>query len=535
MKRAALMVWALLAGVALLGACAAAQCDDDTDQFNFFGTAIGMYDQQDGNNRCDYSIQIDGELFSQYIMPSQIILGGERCSIEGENPVLAETSENCVSPVCAGIKQLLAAQGASGFEFVVVPTVGMTCGERSFPQASIVMGTPCEEFIFSGFNMAADVPVALVLAGPTVSSLCTIEGELDEIAEVSAADLNGDYGSVASVPPNACPESLSIDMSSATIDNNFEGAVYTSGRFPLAAFSTCSDENVAFMPMLSNGRLYQSPLTDVETGAQALFLENLMMSDSSLALFSQFNQSSQFMNFVAVNDAFTQVCNENFAYANGSIGMIVSVMEDFNFQGLLPLEAGYRYIFLQPAGGATGTNNMPQCVYRRQFATVPSPIPTPTPDPNQPTATPAPTSEPESTPTPTPTPVCVDAEWVASNHAGFAVHSEPTFAEVLCFGSLPCATTGHVVSRAGELMTMAELCSVETCAAKSMYVNGVQHVRHHLMPCDGDVCMTTLDARVNSAWKRVENRVVYRLLQSGVSSIAEGLTRIQLRSAISRA
>jgi len=177
----------------------------------------------------------------------------------------------------------------------------------------------------------------------------------------------------------------------------------------------------------------------------------------------------------------------------------------------------------------------------------PSPIPTtaptspPTPTPNVnpqpsaqpensalPTQTQTPMPSPTSTPTPTPAPVCVDASWVAANHAGFEVHSTPITADVLCYKSLPCATSGHVVALDGKLMTMAELCAIEDCSASTMPVNGVQHRRALLMPCDGAVCMTTLDARSNTVWKRAENAVVYRMLQAGHAGLAEQLTRIQL-------
>eukprot|EP00183_Erythrolobus_madagascarensis_P003473 CAMPEP_0185848672 /NCGR_PEP_ID=MMETSP1354-20130828/3459_1 /TAXON_ID=708628 /ORGANISM="Erythrolobus madagascarensis, Strain CCMP3276" /LENGTH=337 /DNA_ID=CAMNT_0028549089 /DNA_START=594 /DNA_END=1607 /DNA_ORIENTATION=- len=158
-------------------------------------------------------------------------------------------------------------------------------------------------------------------------------------------------------------------------------------------------------------------------------------------------------------------------------------------------------------------------------------VATPTPTPvSSATATPAPSTLPEEA-TPTPTPVCIDADWVASNHAGFEVHAHSSVQEVFCFGTLPCATAGHVVERAGVLLTMAELCAEDACTVAEMHVNGVQHVRSALMPCHGDVCLTTLDARSGTIWKRVENRIVNRLLKFGNRAIAERLTRIQLAGA----
>jgi len=174
----------------------------------------------------------------------------------------------------------------------------------------------------------------------------------------------------------------------------------------------------------------------------------------------------------------------------------------------------------------------------------PTPVSTPTPSPNSnatptPTATTSATPNPNATATPTPTatatpePVCIDASWVAGNHAGFEVHEEATMAQVLCYGSLPCATSGHVVSHRGKLMTMAELCDEQSthCTRSNMRVNGVQHRRSHLMPCDGNVCLTTLDARSSTVWKRAENELVYFLLQTGHSGVAERLTRVQLNAA----
>mmetsp|Transcript_1989 Transcript_1989/g.4380 ORF Transcript_1989/g.4380 Transcript_1989/m.4380 type:complete len:86 (-) Transcript_1989:558-815(-) len=82
-------------------------------------------------------------------------------------------------------------------------------------------------------------------------------------------------------------------------------------------------------------------------------------------------------------------------------------------------------------------------------------------------------------------------------------------------------------------MTMAELCGEEkgACRGATMMVNGVQHRRSDLMPCDGNVCMTTLDARSNTLWKRAENTLVYFLLQNGNANVAERLTRVQLAAA----
>jgi len=180
----------------------------------------------------------------------------------------------------------------------------------------------------------------------------------------------------------------------------------------------------------------------------------------------------------------------------------------------------------------------PRCAPRTNPTQAPSPTPTPTPTP-APTVdpgstaipTPDPTQTPTSSPNPSPTPVCIDSSWVAAEHAGFEVHSSPSFAEVLCYGSLPCATHGHVVARGGRLLTMGELCATERCELGKMWVNGVQHRRSHLMPCDGDVCLTTLDARVSSAWKRFENNAVHWMLRSGVPALTDVLTRVQLRSA----
>mmetsp|Transcript_2727 Transcript_2727/g.5995 ORF Transcript_2727/g.5995 Transcript_2727/m.5995 type:complete len:477 (-) Transcript_2727:115-1545(-) len=153
----------------------------------------------------------------------------------------------------------------------------------------------------------------------------------------------------------------------------------------------------------------------------------------------------------------------------------------------------------------------------------------------------------ERTPTPTPTtttsftdcgescsekPECIDAAWAATHHEGFEVHSEAVLAPVLCFGSLPCATRDHVVVRDGSLLTMRELCAVESCSSTTMLVNGVQHVRSKLMPCDRGVCMTTLDERSRSVWKRAENILVHFLLRSGSSRVAQVLTRAQIAAAV---
>mmetsp|Transcript_7647 Transcript_7647/g.16299 ORF Transcript_7647/g.16299 Transcript_7647/m.16299 type:complete len:303 (+) Transcript_7647:127-1035(+) len=150
------------------------------------------------------------------------------------------------------------------------------------------------------------------------------------------------------------------------------------------------------------------------------------------------------------------------------------------------------------------------------------------------TATPGPSNLPEPTASPTPTPVCIDAEWITSNHAGFEVHDESSVQEVFCFGTLPCATAGHVVERRGELLTMAELCAEETCTVAEMRVNGVQHVRSTLMPCHGDVCLTTLDGWSNTIWKHLENKAVRFLLNTGNARIAERLTKIQMAAAARR-
>jgi len=167
------------------------------------------------------------------------------------------------------------------------------------------------------------------------------------------------------------------------------------------------------------------------------------------------------------------------------------------------------------------------------------PSSSPTPDSSVPPA-PGTTSTPTATPTPSSAPplggsfvgpVCIDASWVATEHAGFEVHTSATFAQVLCYGTLPCATDGHVLARGDELLTMRELCASEKCERKAMYVNGVQHRRNHLMPCDGNVCLTTLDDAVGSTWKRVENAFVYKLLKADIPGIADTLTQIQLASA----
>mmetsp|Transcript_8816 Transcript_8816/g.23131 ORF Transcript_8816/g.23131 Transcript_8816/m.23131 type:complete len:465 (-) Transcript_8816:259-1653(-) len=183
-----------------------------------------------------------------------------------------------------------------------------------------------------------------------------------------------------------------------------------------------------------------------------------------------------------------------------------------------------------------GNNNAPS-----QASPTAVPVATATPGPDGATATPLPTAtatlgpqpsnQPESTATPTPAPVCIDAAWVAAHHVGFEVHSTPTMAKVLCYKSLPCATGGHIVTRDGKLLTMEMLCSIEECTQSEMLVNGVQHRRAQLMPCDGNVCMTTLDARANTLWKQAENAAVYYMLQTGHSGLAEQLTRIQLASA----
>eukprot|EP00183_Erythrolobus_madagascarensis_P006561 CAMPEP_0185843670 /NCGR_PEP_ID=MMETSP1354-20130828/93_1 /TAXON_ID=708628 /ORGANISM="Erythrolobus madagascarensis, Strain CCMP3276" /LENGTH=306 /DNA_ID=CAMNT_0028543201 /DNA_START=234 /DNA_END=1154 /DNA_ORIENTATION=- len=133
------------------------------------------------------------------------------------------------------------------------------------------------------------------------------------------------------------------------------------------------------------------------------------------------------------------------------------------------------------------------------------------------------------------TTVCIDAAWIASNHAGFEVHADSTLQNVLCYGALPCATGGHVVDHGGQLVTMSELCDTEACTRSTMLVNGVQHVRSHLMPCDGSVCMTTLDARENTTWKKVENRVVRFLLGLEHAGLSHQLTKIQLSAAASAA
>mmetsp|Transcript_4971 Transcript_4971/g.13382 ORF Transcript_4971/g.13382 Transcript_4971/m.13382 type:complete len:924 (-) Transcript_4971:3280-6051(-) len=134
-------------------------------------------------------------------------------------------------------------------------------------------------------------------------------------------------------------------------------------------------------------------------------------------------------------------------------------------------------------------------------------------------------------PSSSPTPVCIDAAWTASEHKGFEVHQNPVLADVYCYRQLPCATAGHVVAVRGKLVTMSELCIEKQCARKAMLVNGVQHRRSHLMPCDGDVCLTTFEAARNSAWKRAENALVYALLKTRIPGIANAATRIQLFSA----
>jgi len=157
------------------------------------------------------------------------------------------------------------------------------------------------------------------------------------------------------------------------------------------------------------------------------------------------------------------------------------------------------------------------------------------PDTAAPSATPSPSIEaapPAFSPSPSPQlPQCIDAVWIAANHGGYEVHPESILADVLCFGALPCATSGHVVVYGGALKTMAELCALKACTRSMMHVNGVQHVRSALMPCDNDVCVTTLDAGSNTIWKRAENRLVYFLLEHGGPEIAQSLTRIQLSAA----
>mmetsp|Transcript_10252 Transcript_10252/g.21524 ORF Transcript_10252/g.21524 Transcript_10252/m.21524 type:complete len:530 (-) Transcript_10252:1789-3378(-) len=522
MKGRLLWLAGVVVGCVVVGV--SGQCDD-SPQTNFFGQASAVYDQNDGNDMCELTTEIRGEVFSQMITIDQLIINGAPCTSE-QNEYTVETSEQCTTVFCESTQVLLNTSGAGEFQFAFFQGFSVTCGERFFASLAVIIGTPCEDFTLAGFTVSADVPVAIVQDGVATGSICIPNNEVEVFPETSAMSLVGNYETVAAVPVNACPD-VSISASHETLVSGFGNTVLTEGMFPLSAMSPCSSgEN---WDMFSNGRLYQPPSDEIQAAMFTLFQQNLFASNFSLGLFATYNVSvpSQFFSWVVSGDTWKDNCASNFQYGNGAIGMAIAVTADLNLFDILPLEADYTYVFFQPAGGAIGSNEAPQCVYRKSFGATPTPTPTATATPTQ-TATATPT------PTPMPTPVCVDAEWVSANHAGFEVHDKATFAEVLCYGSvLPCATQGHVVARNGALMTMMELCAGDgvECTKKAMYVNGVQHERHGLMPCDGDVCMTTLDARVNSAWKRVENGIVYRLLQTGVTSVAKRLTQIQLRSA----
>mmetsp|Transcript_2127 Transcript_2127/g.5735 ORF Transcript_2127/g.5735 Transcript_2127/m.5735 type:complete len:919 (-) Transcript_2127:835-3591(-) len=887
----------------------------NSDQSNFFGLLSATYDQPESTNRCAHSIELRGDKFSQYINPNQLVINGKKCQIPGTNSILVQSSESCSSAGCAGVKQIIAISGAPNFRFGMLDVSSrLICGELQLPQAYIVWGEPCENFAFSGISPKAGVPIAFILSGTKLITMCTTSSVQDMYPETSAYNVIGEYGNVASSPAGACLPSVKIKALDVQLQSRFKSAIFTEGSLSVSALSACNAPNTP-IEMFSNGRLYQAAASGTMSNTQKLFLANLFQSELALEVFSAFNETSQFFNWVVTNNVWERNCLEHFRYATGSIGMVASVTSPVRIAGI-SLEPNNVYLFLQPPKGDPGTASMPQCVYRKSFRAIPhapptaaptvsvspptasptlapqvtppslppapqptvapaSPTPTqaalatpsqvpratasPTPAPSKSatatatsappkelasasptpqipeafasasptliaqlsptelpqataspglplstssetpatTSSPAPTQETQPSPqpsvalvsatpsqaaqatpsaastataapstppvvvvpqppiaaaSPTPTPMlmptptrqadatasvqpdaagptpngsvptpstaptaaatmapvatneperedsddedvdgeqtevestgsenadgedtdgsdedteetatdqpsaeesqaeetqtqdeepsaeetesaegsempqapsvqpetetelplstpevspilgeteasesptasllptpvpsadvqtttlpfepspsqeaprptpsrpptppgggaaggsstplptpevpeCVDASWISAHHAGYEVHSAPTFAEVLCFGALPCATTGHVVSRLGKLMTMAELCSIEPCTASSMQVNGVQHVRHSLMPCDRDVCLTTLDARANSNWKRFENSVVYNLLQTRVSAVAHALTQVQLRASTVR-